>query len=185
MIEPLFECFPILIGDVWNFERGLLLDEGSNEEVLLIAMEKIRAVIIDRGRASVTHKYAQSSPDTAQYLGRKAERFCNARNLEQLVALNYFFSRDDLYEYNHDILISKEDKDFDYWFALKLRQYDLALKYLNEFLKHHLENTFSEQTSSFQDFLELLLLQYQDTLLSERVCLLTKKNYRSRQGKTT
>jgi hypothetical protein len=70
MIEPLFEYFPIHIGDLWNFERGLLLNQDSNEEVLLIAIEKVRTIIAERGRSSVTYDYAQSSLDTAQYLAR-------------------------------------------------------------------------------------------------------------------
>lgn len=175
MIEPCFSYFSIDIGDIWSFESGLFLDNGDNLKLLESSIEKIRNKTIERGRPSVTYDHSQYSDDMIRYYSGKVERFLNAKDLKALVSLGYFVSRDDLYQYGQHIIITKEDPDFDYWFALKLRQYDLSLKHLNDFLNYHLENSFENNKFEFKEFLELILLQYENLLIPQRVNQLVQK----------
>ncbi|KZS39741.1 hypothetical protein AWE51_08810 [Aquimarina aggregata] len=174
-MEPCFTYFPIDVGDIWEFESGLFLDGKTNEQLLASSLEKIRTMTIERGRPSVTYDGSQYSEDMIRYYRSKVERFLNATDLQALVSLGYFVSRDDLYQYGQNIIIKKEDSDFDYWYALKLRQYNLGLKHLKEFLNHHLESSFENNKSEFKEFLELVLLQYEDQFLSTKVAQLTRK----------
>ncbi|MFC5047899.1 hypothetical protein ACFSTE_00630 [Aquimarina hainanensis] len=73
---------------------------------------------------------------------KKTRKFLNATAyLEALISLDYFASRDDLYQYGQTIIIEMENPDFDYWFALKLRQYDTDLKHLKVFLDYPFDIT--------------------------------------------
>ncbi|WP_438710734.1 hypothetical protein ACSTS3_18640 [Aquimarina muelleri] len=175
MIEPCFTYFSIDIGDIWSFESGLFLDNGDNLKLLESSIERIRNKTIERGRPSVTYDHSQYSDDMIRYYSGKVERFLNAKDLKALVSLGYFVSRDDLYQYGQNIIITKEDPDFDYWFVLKLRQYDLGLKHLNDFLNYHLENSFENNKFKFKEFLELILLQYENLPISQRVNQLAQK----------
>lgn len=175
MIAPCFTYFSIDIGDIWDFESKLFLNSGDNEQLIAAALEKIRTKIIKNVKPTITYDGSQFSEDSVRYYSSKIERFLIATNLETIVSLGYFVSRDDLYEYGHQILIEKEDADFDYWFALKLRQYDLGLKYINDFLNEHLENSFESNKTVFKEFLELVLLQYEDLPISNKVNLQLQK----------
>ncbi len=175
MIPPSFRYFPIDLGDIWDFERGLLLHNGGNEHILEASLEEIRNTTVEKGRPSVTYDGSQYSEDAIRYYRAKVDRYLNTKNIYDQVALDYFISRDDLYQYTQDIVFEKNDTNFDYWFTFKLRQYDWGLKYLKEFLDYHLEYTFEANASAYIAFLELSLLQYEIDIIPNKVFLQTKK----------
>ncbi len=175
MMQPCFTYFSIDVGDVWEFECGLFLYSEDNYELMESSIERIRNKIVDRGRPSVTYDHSQYSEDMIRYYSGRVERFLNTTDLRAVVSLGYFVARDDLYQYGQNIVIEKEEPDFDYWFAFKLRQYDLGLKHLKGFLNFHLENNFKNNISEFNEFLELILLQYEGLHISKRVNQQVKK----------
>ncbi|WP_281989490.1 hypothetical protein [Aquimarina aggregata] len=81
----------------------------------------------------------------------------------------------DNYTHIKDITITSNHTDFDYWFALKLRQYQMKLKSISAFLNYHLSYSFRNNRSKFNNFLELVLLQYQDIFFNKKLTKTVKK----------
>lgn len=76
-------------------------------------------------------------------------------------------------------LITQESEDFDYWFALKLRQYQMRLKDISKFLTYHLSNSFDNNKQVYHDFLKMILLQYEKIFFNKRVSKMVKKYFRT------
>ncbi|WP_027393526.1 hypothetical protein [Aquimarina latercula] len=75
-----------------------------------------------------------------------------------------------------NITITSKHTDFDYWFALKLRQYQMSLKNIPKFLDYHLSKSFNNDKKHFNEFLKLTLLQYQKIFFNKKVSKMVK-NY--------
>ncbi|WP_299244156.1 hypothetical protein [uncultured Aquimarina sp.] len=76
-------------------------------------------------------------------------------------------------------LITIESSDFDYWFALKLRQYQIRLKDISRFLTYHLYNSFNNDKKLFYEFLKMTLLQYEKIFFNKKVSKMVKKYFNS------
>lgn len=74
-----------------------------------------------------------------------------------------------------NVTVTSNHSDFDYWFALKLRQYQMRLKSISAFLNYHLSYSFNHNKRKFDDFLELVLLQYQDIFFNKKLTKIVKK----------
>ncbi|WP_438710250.1 hypothetical protein ACSTS3_14345 [Aquimarina muelleri] len=81
----------------------------------------------------------------------------------------------DSYTYLKNFTITLRCNDFDYWFALKLRQYQIGLKYIYTFLNYHLANSFNNNIKKFNEFLELVILQYENIFFNKNVSKVIKK----------
>ncbi len=75
-------------------------------------------------------------------------------------------------------LITKKSSDFDFWFALKLRQYQMELKQIPIFLNYHLKNSFNNDNKAFGEFLKLIILQYKKVFFNKRVSKKVKDYYK-------
>ena len=85
--------------------------------------------------------------------------------LERFV-FDYFFVKYDCFTYSSEILISNENqKEFMYWFALKLRQFEEDVIDITDFLNYHLINSFDNNKENYLNFLDSLLTQYGEILL--------------------
>ncbi len=71
-------------------------------------------------------------------------------------------------------MITHKSCDFDYWFALKLRQYQMGLKNIFKFLDHHLAQSFNNDRKQFNEFLKLTLLQYEKIFFNKKVSRIVK-----------
>jgi len=72
-------------------------------------------------------------------------------------------------------LVTQESPEFDYWFALKLRQYQMNLKRICEFLNYHLCKSFDNDKELYNEFLMILLLQYGKIFFKKKVSKITKQ----------
>lgn len=94
---------------------------------------------------------------------------------KNLYKLDYFFSKNGCFTYHHLILLKPTDENFDFYFALKLRQYEGNLLLIEDFLTHHLINTFHNDIEKFTRHIKLTLRQYRDCMLSENVSITTSE----------
>ena len=76
-------------------------------------------------------------------------------------------------------LITKESKDFDYWFALKLRQYQMRLKDISDFLNYHLSRSFHSNKKAYSEFLKMVLLQYEKVFFNKNVSKIVKRYFKT------
>jgi hypothetical protein len=73
------------------------------------------------------------------------------------------------YQYNQHIIVSQESPDFDFWFALKLRQYNSKLIEIKNFLEYQLGRAFNKDLARFIDFLKLEMKQFRDTIFNDEI----------------
>ena len=171
MPEVNYSYYEIHTGDIWNYERAVFLEGKSTEDIARKVLDKIQLVICERAKPNFgIENYNRGNAQYRRYYEKRVNTFINSiGNLEELYSIDYFFFKDQLYEYNHSIIMKPGDRDFEFWFALKLRQYDGNIFYIANFLTYQLHQNFRGNRPEFSNFLKLIIRQYQAALLTPRV----------------
>lgn len=185
MIEPNTTYYYVNSLDIWEFERDLFFsDKGSVERIEHVENKTIDLIIRCRDRQikdgnglnieSITDlKKLDSGVHSSGYYDRYVRNWRSASgDIKERIAISIFPLQDAFYNLDQNIAIDPEEETFDYWFALKLSQYDCALKHLEAFLGFQLEQNFNSDVQDFEKFLKTIVLQYEVDYLSPRLVLL-------------
>jgi hypothetical protein len=157
-----FDYYIIDLGDIWDYEREKFIAGESNENFAEKIMVLTQENIIKLGQPSFGEKMISSD---SNYYRRNVTDYREA-DLTMKYKLDYFFNKDNCYEYTQTLIITRNERDFDFIFALKLRQYNDNLFKVQDFLGYHLINTFSNDSKSFIQYLTISILQF-DYLFNE------------------
>ena len=170
-MEPNYTYYEIHTADIWSYERAVFLDGKSTEDIAREVLDKIQPVICERAKPVLgIERYNRGDAEYRRYYQRNVNTFIKSiGNLEELYRIDYFFFKDQLYQYDYDIIMNPGDRDFEFWFALKLRQYDGNIFSIADFLTYQLTKNFEGNTKDFLQLLKLTLRQYRGKLLSEKV----------------
>jgi hypothetical protein len=163
--------YEIEIGDIWQHEQAQFLSGKTSNKLAKTIIEKAEELIVKNGDVSFTVDLDvnASKTDKSYYLRNLNDYKRDSRTLEGRYDLNYFFNKQSCYQYEQSIIIKPELIDFDFWFALKLRQYDAKLIEISNFLNFQQESSFNNNSSEIIDFLKVVIKQFKDEFLSERV----------------
>ena len=102
-----------------------------------------------------------------EYFENRENRYVNTIKIEDKLSLGYFVSGNNIYPINESLIIPVEHLKFEYFFALKLRQYEGGQKYIEEYLNYyHLK--FIESKLDFNKLLKIVLMQYEE-IIDKRV----------------
>jgi hypothetical protein len=189
-MEATLDYFDVNINDIWPFEAAQYLNHNRTDEQIIRLKNTLEHQILISKRLQIN----QAQNVTIQpfvtindydngtkkaYWVRHIEEIRRAKNLKERVELGYFNVLDDgvdsFFSLSQNILIGKENNQYDYWFALKLSQYKSGIKYVSDFLNYQKQKVFNSHTFAFCEFLELVILQYKDELIDEKVCHVTEK----------
>lgn len=169
-MEPNYTHYEIDTGDIWSYECDAFLDGKSTEGIAREVLDKIQLVICKRARPIFGIEKYDGNEESERYYQRQVKKFRDSlSDLEERYRIEYFFFKDYLYQYDYNIIMNPKDQDFEFWFALKLRQYDGKIFSIADFLRYQLTNNFEGNTGEFLQFLKLILRQYRDSLLSQKV----------------
>lgn len=161
----------ICISDIWNYECEVIYqnksDELLNELFLITLLDNLQEEITKNGKSVFGVEMAKSNPS---YYKKQVEllRANQFKDIKGRFVFDFFMVKNDCYSYNREIIIQNTDKKFQYWFALKLRQYNERLSLLIIFLDNHLRVSFENNTASFLEFIEMIVLQYSE-ILTEKI----------------
>ena len=151
----------IEVSDIWNFERFQLHTIPSYDKDFAVQLlDKIGNVILAKSTPEFVY-HLENEEASSQYSMLKTYDY-SYNNIKDRFALDYFFYQDKYYSYYRKIVFTPSDDDFMYWFSLKLRQYDLSLEKVNEFLNFQLKRCSTKRGTNFMEMLNLSLLQYPD-----------------------
>ena len=163
MIEPSFDYFEINSSDIWLFESCFYLEEEKNDKhisTLLLKLEDlIRREYLNPSPSSknkvvpFTSESRYESGEHKEYFKRHVDENRLIKSVEDRVRAGFFIFKNNIFQYHQDILISRSDSSFDYWFALKLRQYNLKSKQMILFLENTLDNSFHDNEEEFINFI--------------------------------
>lgn len=170
-MEANYNFYKIDVADIWQFERSLFLSDKTHRELAQEIIDKVESSIIKYGNPVYGIDYRDNKDEKirAYYERNKREHGIASKNLEERYSIDFFFNKHLCFQYNQPIIIEKEDFDFDFWFVLKLRQYDSKLSEIKNFLNFQLEANFNNDINEFVGFLTIFNRQHQAKYLQERV----------------
>lgn len=185
MIEPNVTYYVVNTMDVWEFERELFFsDQGSIKRVESVESKLIDFIVRCHDRHirdsnnqkidSITDlKKLDSRTHSSGYFERYVRNWNTAlKDTRERIALSIFPLQDGYFNLYQNIDVVPKEETFDFWFTLKLSQYDYALKYLEGFLNFQLGQNFKSKIQHFDKFLNTIVLQYEGEYLSPRLVLL-------------
>lgn len=164
----------IELSDIWEYELEIIHRElkfakrqkYSREEFIHMKVfyHSTRRICLKYGTSFLIKK----GDDDSKYIEYQKE-YKSKKTLKEKIEHGFFDFKEAMYCLNQNIIIPKEDEVFDYWFALKLSQFDTAIKYIDQFLDYQLNGTFMNDHKGYYNFLTLTCRQYEDSLLTNRV----------------
>ena len=185
-MEPILDYYAINIIDIWPYERSLFFNEKTTSDRIQLVEKRTIKVIIEEANSQqqvegkprvepFTDLKRYDSGEHDEYWVQRLQRWNSVSgNVYERIALDYFLEGDAFYSFTQDIQINLSREDFDFWFSLKLVQYQENVKYLSSFLDFHLTSTFNDDIAKTRAFLSLLLCQYEDEILPKRVVSILK-----------
>ncbi len=167
MREVQYKYYHIDIRDIWAYERDVFLSDRSvGRSFITSLLKKVQYRIIYNKREALDYKKELNEFTYTQYYN-----LYMGGNFIKHIEIFYFFYKEKMYTYKNEILADVREDDFEYWFALKLRQYETGLKHIDTFLHYQLRLYFKKDKEKMYDFLVLLLRQYEGMYFTDRLSL--------------
>ncbi len=163
MIPPSFTYFEIDVADIWEYETQKYFNGNSDWAHIEKLKQRVEKNIIEKGVFSIDRERQPELYD------ERCRRLVSAYETGNPIAIGFFERHDKLYMHQQNILIDPKSRDFEYWFALKLRQYEFSIMDIDDFLIHHLKNSFNEQREEFHKFTKIVCRQYNENLFTNKV----------------
>lgn len=184
-MEPIYEYLEINTKDIWPFEADSYLKSQRTDEQIYNLRNILEHLIVSKRSIQVDNNQLITIQPfvtiedydnglAKEYWVRHINELSETKSQADRVRLGYFniLDRkgiDSFFSYEQDIEIDKTNDQFDFWFALKLSQYDKGLKHIPTFLEYQLKRNFEMDKKSFDDFLQIIEVQYTDEIISNRV----------------
>ncbi len=183
-MEPLYDYLAINTLDVWSFEsREYLSGKRTDEQIYNLQNILERQILISRREQINRNQRVTIEPIITikdydqginkEYWVRHVNDLLGAKTLSDRVNLGFFNvldqGLDSFFSFEQNLEIDITNDQFDFWFALKLSQFDTGLKHIPTFLEYQLKKNFEMDKKSFDDFLQIIEVQYTDEIISNRV----------------
>jgi hypothetical protein len=170
------EYYDLNTCDIWYFERLYFMNVEKNVDLGQKIISEIQSLIMnnkDTEPAYDVRFYDEGDADAKRKYSLDINKFFNNLSYpEKIFELQYFFHDNACYEYYAGVNIIRnqaEESLFQFFFALKLRQYSYALIHTSSFLDHQLISNFNEERETFIEFLIYLLRQYSGLFSEELI----------------
>lgn len=164
VMEEYLMNFEINLSDIFYFERDYYFNNSTGYRIDKTILQKIQSIILKKIKSDYPLKLTGENTRDLNY----HERYFKAQEtFEEELAISYFISGDKYYDYQSSIVFNRKDFDFDFWFALKLRQYAKQLILIDELLNFQLKTNFDDKHDEFINFLKVCLKQNKNVLTKD------------------
>ena len=156
--------------DIWKNERSIVFSEYCNESIAINLLASLRGIIELKGQCNFSHeRFEKGDNSFKNYYSNEMKLFLESQfDFKELFRIEFFFdSKGNCFSFHTPVHVTKKDSNFDYWFALFLRQFDNNIIEIDKFLNFQLRNNFEENHSEFVRFLNLCLRQYSELISSK------------------
>jgi len=167
MIEN-FNNFNIDLADIYFCEKQYYFNESFPVVINQTILNKFQFEFSKRTEPNFVIDVKTHNKNLFSY---ESGLYANSlKSFDGQLLLEYFIKGDRGYTYDNETILSPADSDYEFWFILKLKQYDAKLSLIEDFLKFHLEKSFDSDKIKFIEFLNLAVLQ-NSSFLTERVII--------------
>ncbi len=161
--------------EIWNYEQDLVFQGKYDENLEHKFLSKLKEVIIQKGESNFGVEEYENKAPSKFYLRAMDEFLQSTGNVDKQFKIAHFFdTKTNNYSLDQTIIINKNDSNFNYWFALFLRKFDVNIIEIDNFLNFQLLTNFENNHSEFVRFLTLCLRQYNE-LISSNVILTSQE----------
>lgn len=151
--------------EIWCYEHDLVLSNNYDENLESQFLMKLKEVIIQKSSANFgVDQYENGKISNFHQKAMDEFRISYGDVEKQFENAHFFDAETNNYSFHDSIIITKNDSNFDYWFALFLRQYDQNIFEIQNFLDYQLLSNFNNNHTEFSSFLKLCLRQYSEIL---------------------
>ena len=166
-----YSYYDINLVDIWLYEQSLFLSDKTSDDLAKKIIDKVEAIIIIEGKAAFGINYRDNKDEKIRmyYDRNKREHGEAYKILKERFRLDFFFNKYSCFQYDEPIIINSENIDFDFWFALKIRQYNSKTLSLIKFLDSQLVTNFNNDIKVFISFLKFGILKDQSEILLDEV----------------
>src|ERR1035437_5867521 len=141
-----FTNYNIDIADIFLCEQNYFITKRISSEFASHVLRKIQSIIVENNRPNRSvEMYDSNNNITKTYLQYQESLV----SLEERFFFPNFFSYESCYEYYAEIIITNKNADYNFWFTLKLRQYDGNVKEIDNFLAYQLKKNFKKKFLKF------------------------------------
>jgi hypothetical protein len=158
------EYYDLNTSDIWYFERLYFINVEKNIDLGQRIINEIQSLVISNNKPVYEIAIDEGDEEVKRKHSRDRNKiFENLFSPDKMFELEFFFHFNTCYEYYADIIINKDSMEeslFQFFFALKLRQYQFALIQTENFLTHQLKSNFKSRKESYCKFLTILFRQY-------------------------
>jgi hypothetical protein len=170
-MEANYNYYKIDVADIWQYERSIFLNDNSSSKLAKKIIDKAEPIIIKDGNPSFGINYRDSQDENERmYYERNYKIYAEAsKSLKERYEINFFFNKYSCFQYDQSIVVNRDYIDFDFWFAIKLRQFESKLSEIKNFLNFQLEANFNNSIIELAEFLKISIRQYQSKFLKKRV----------------
>jgi len=182
MIEPNLEYYKVDLGDIWSYQKDLYDLGHSNLSDTLNLKERYEELILytkrwqyedkDKFKITITPFVTVTDYDNntkKAYFLRHLNEYKSFKRSEDFLKIDYFMNKNEFYSHIQTIYIHPSSRDFEFWFALKLSQYNLGLKFVNEFLTFNLKHLFESNIDVFKTTIEIVIAQFSEKYFTKNL----------------
>lgn len=169
--------YSINTADIWENEQKIVFSENCNDQFALRFLTNLKEIIELKGECDFHFESYEKGDDSYKnYYSRKMKLFLESHlDFKELFSIGFFFdSKGNCFSFHTQIEITINDSNFDFWFALFLRKFDVNIIEIDNFLNFQLLTNFENNHSEFVRFLTLCLRQYNE-LISSKVILTSQE----------
>lgn len=165
--EFLLENYEINIHEIWLYETKISFDKRLGKNSSLLKKNELGYLIDIIEKISEKNKNnIREYRDDDEYFIRNKRKSETIISLDDKLRLGFFIRRNKLIQYDALSVIDRENENYDFLFALKLRQYHLAPDLLQGFLNFHFKKAFKKRIDIFRAFvINEILDKYSDMFI--------------------
>jgi hypothetical protein len=199
MEEPYYEYYKIDLGQIWQYEAELYLEGGNSDDFISKVKSRYEKLIMYTRRwqleldQELKNKQEQKDTDSKlladdigiiispftstehydrgeeEYFLRKLNDYNNCKTIRDYVKLTYFGFQDGFIGHNQTLFAAPTLSDFEFWLALKLKQYTKGLKYISQLCEYNLKHLYDNDFEKFKGVLEISILQYKNEIIPKNI----------------
>lgn len=183
------EYYKIDLGQIWYHEASEYILGKISDESIRFLKERFEELIVSTYLQQINEKRNNKSfhqtiipvvtlsgfnEKQQPYALRQINELKKCRSLSDFIEIGLFTYQGNVFSHEQTIYISPKLIDFEFWFALKIKQYECGLKFLKFLLEFNSAVIFKNNFKGYKSVLDIILAQYSREYFSNELTVALK-----------